>query len=316
MDLETGVTSKSEYLLDSLANYNSFASHYQCATGLDPFLYWEAEMSVRLKDDIILKVTGLNSAFLCDATDQPGPTVMIGQQQRMIRRETNVVQIVMCHHPENWLVDGGLLLTTLRNRAELALFGHEHNANVKNLDGLLVLHAGAVNPESIEHATASYNVVSINVNEDRRLHIQVRRRNYDHEQQCFVAHYFAGGIETYTHEQVLPPLPSTYRPAVQPTTNPQLGGEPNLVTQPSISEETIVRRLTFYLFALAEGARIGAVRDLNLLTPQTEQLSGNELFLAIIDEARSRGILTELWREVALRSPNMPKEPTSGVAHA
>ncbi len=86
--------------------------------------------------------------------------------------------------------------------------------------------------------------------------------------------------------------------------------------QPQISEETVTRRLAFYLFDLAEGARIAVVRELNLVTEEMEELNGRELFVAIIDEARKRGELTQLWHAVASRSQNMPVEPTSGINHA
>ena len=306
---------KRELLLGSLVNYNHFASQYGCATALEPLLYWEAPMSIELDGGFILKVRGLNSAFLCNETDQPGPTVMVGRQQALMREEPNVISLVMCHHPENWLADGGDLLRTLRLRAHIAFFGHEHAADVKNLNGLLVLHAGAVNPEAVEHTTASYNVLSIWVDKTNQLHAEVQRRIYSHERLRFVTHHFDGDAKIFNHLHQLPDAPHRFLPASAPSTL-NSGGEANPVTPPDISEENLKRRLTFYLFELNEGARIAVVKELDLITDEMEYLSGRELFLAIIESAHQQGKLAELWHAVASRNRAMPPEPVSGTHHA
>jgi hypothetical protein len=211
----------------------------------------------------------------------------------------------MCHHPQNWLVDGTELMKLLRLRSNLALFGHEHDADVVINEELMTLHAGALNPEQKKRATASYNIVTLLVNTDHALEIEVQRRVYNQEQRKFVRHYFAE--EKPTRRQTQPLRIVAIAPAGQLETT---GGEAKTMSQ--INEALVTRRLTFFLLDLNEGARIAAVNSLKLFTPEMDDLDGRMLYFAVIDEAKKRRILLDLWLEVAKRHPNMPSEPDYG----
>jgi predicted phosphodiesterase len=295
-----------DYFLNSYKEYNAFAGKYGCESKLDPFLYWRTPVGT-LDHDVIIQVTGLNSAFLCNDTDVPGPTVMIGKQQHLLPNQTDTVSIVMCHHPETWLADGGPLMQNLRNRSHIALFGHEHRADVVAHTNLLILHAGAVNPEETNRNPPAYNIVTLWLEDGGHLRTEVRRRYYNWEHQRFMAHQFSEGNIVFAHSQ-----PISFTPKASEKTKPeQHGGETRTVTE--INRTLTIRRLTFYLLDLNEGARISVGTRLNLFTPAMAKLDGRDLYYAVIDEADARNQLLELWHEVAKHHRKMPAEPDSEV---
>ncbi len=295
------------HVLSTLGAYNNFARNYDCESALHPFLHWETIIG-ELDKGVVIKLRGLNSAFLCSDKDVRGPTTMVGTQQSMIREEPNTISIVMCHHPESWLADGGELMKHLRVRSNLALFGHEHEADIVIHDKLMVLHAGAVNPELIEQAKASYNVSTLWVDQ-QQLFIEVQRREFSREEKKFVAHHFSDQ-KTRMHQQTLT-LKKTVQTAVQPKSN---GGEAPPMSE--LNQALLIRRLTFFLLDLNEGARMTVVQNLSLLTPEMENLDGRDLYFAVIDEAKKRRQLLDLWHEVAKHHRKMPAEPDSGVPDA
>jgi predicted phosphodiesterase len=302
--LSLGAKECEGYLLSTLKAYNEFARSYQCESSLDSPLYWETPVAV-LDHGVAIKLRGVNSAFLCNENDVLGPTSMIGGQQMMISESVNTVSIVMCHHPQTWLADGTEFMRLLRIRSHVALFGHEHAADVIMNGQSMTLHAGAVNPERNEHAVPSYNIVTLSVNSDHALAIEVQRRVFSQEQRKFVRYYFPGETATHCHTQPLKIVATA--PAVQPEAT---GSEAKAVSQ--INEALVTRRLTFFLLDLNEGARIAAVNSLELFTPEMDDLDGRVLYFAVIDEAKKRRKLLDLWHEVAKRHLNMPSEPDSG----
>ncbi len=300
-----------DYLLGSLRNYNDFASKYSCQTTLDPIFYWEAEMSARLSDGVVLKVRGLNSAFICNQNDHPGHTLLLGRQQMLLEEAPNVAWIVMCHHPATWLADGSQLMTLLRNRASIALFGHEHLPEDIQYGNLFVLHAGAINPERGELEEPAYNVLSFWVNNQRQLVTEIQRRTYRRDLSRFAPFLFDGEQSTFTHHSKLKDIPTGLKNLPKVTAATSAGGEQSAV--PEISDEIIRRRLNYYFFDLPEGARMTVVNSLGLVTPEFSELSGRKLFMAIIDEAQRRGELRALWREIAKNLMDMPMDPVDEV---
>ena len=295
-----------DYFLNSYKEYNVFAGKYGCGSKLEPFLYWKTLVGA-LDHDVVIQVTGLNSAFLCNDTDVPGPTVMVGKQQHLLPMQNNTVSIVMCHHPGTWLADGGPLMQNLRNRSHIALFGHEHQADAVTHTNLLVLHAGAVNPEETNRNAPAYNIVTLWLEDGGHLRTEVRRRYYNREQQRFMAYQFGEDNAVFAHRQ-----PIVFTPKASGETKlEQHGGETRTVTE--INRTLTIRRLTFYLLDLNEGARIAVGTHLDLFTAAMADLDGRDLYYAVIDEADTRNQLLGLWHEVAKHHRKMPAEPDSEV---
>lgn len=310
---------RQELILGSLSNYNQFASRFQCSSTFNPILSWEAVMSDPLNDGTIIKIKGINSAFICDQNDHPGNSLMLGLQQHRVNTEADTIWIVMCHHPSNWLADGNEFMTALRARASVALFGHEHTAVDIQQNNLLVLHAGAVNPERNENAVPSYNLLSFWVNDQRQLCTDVQRRTYRAEDLKFFPYYFNNGQKILTHYSSLPTsargarkkLSSSKKPVEVEPEKAILGGEQRSMSD--INEETVKRQLNYYLFDLTEGTRMQVAHELNLITSEVSKLNGADLFLEIINEAQRRNKLIDLWEAVAQSVSDMPRKPISGV---
>jgi DNA repair exonuclease SbcCD nuclease subunit len=85
LDTVLGLSRKEreDHLLSTMNAYNDFARSYQCESSLESPLYWETSVGV-LDYGITIKLRGINSAFLCNENDVPGPTAMVGGQQMMI----------------------------------------------------------------------------------------------------------------------------------------------------------------------------------------------------------------------------------------
>jgi hypothetical protein len=95
-----------ELLLRPLDAYNSFALRYGCDLARDR-LSWEPKVFPLGERDLI--VYGVNSSWVCDATDsdaQDERQVVLGAFQcGPVRAQPQAVALTLVHHPGNWLRD-------------------------------------------------------------------------------------------------------------------------------------------------------------------------------------------------------------------
>jgi hypothetical protein len=100
-------------LLAPLNAYNEFAAKFWCQVFAPEQLFWRAEMP--LAEGVQLRVYGLTSTVLSGAgapngrNDEPRD-LYLSPQQTVLNPDDNIVNLVMCHHPPDWLIDGGSLL--------------------------------------------------------------------------------------------------------------------------------------------------------------------------------------------------------------
>lgn len=141
--------------------YNVFAGRYSC------ILAPPDETVLRQKFDLgngwILQILGINSALISSKGDEERG-LLVDTASHNIISERGVVNLVMCHHPTNWLADGAVLQRTIDSAAPIQLFGHEHVAEPVIGDRHLRLHAGATNPALGEGAyEPGYNILRVAV---------------------------------------------------------------------------------------------------------------------------------------------------------
>ena len=91
-------------LIGPLSGYNGFAQGYGCLTS-ERQLAWTEVFNEPLEDGSYVRLHGLNSALISDAGDAPGGLLLSSYQTSHFNRAPGMVDLVMCHHPPEWLMD-------------------------------------------------------------------------------------------------------------------------------------------------------------------------------------------------------------------
>ncbi len=155
------VETKDGTLTDKLLDYQAFAASYGCNFISTARPQWQRHFV--LEGTLSLGFLGLTSVQVCDADDQQGG-MLLGAGQYTIDRLPCVEQIVVMHHPIEWLKDRLKAHEYLHSRARVLIFGHEHYQSVvkitDNIGDRLVIGSGAVTPEhAMEPYTYRYNIL-------------------------------------------------------------------------------------------------------------------------------------------------------------
>ena len=148
-------------LFASIADFNLFAAKYDCQSYPNR-LHWST--TLRIDRRTILKLYGLNSTLVSgiDGTDRKG-TLFMGALQLNVPRAPGTVNLVMAHHPPEWMSDQDDIETRLLGAPNIVLFGHRHIQKVhRELDGPITLAAGSVNPDRHESGwEPAYNFIEL-----------------------------------------------------------------------------------------------------------------------------------------------------------
>ena len=137
-----------EVFYEGLAPYNDFARKLNCDVDVKRPV-WDMQDQLTLNDGSSLRVYGLNSVLISDEHDHYElRRLVLGSYQSQIKEEPGVRNLVMCHHPPDWLRDGERVDEILAPRCSIQLFGHKHKHRLKQMTpSLLRVSAGAVHPE-------------------------------------------------------------------------------------------------------------------------------------------------------------------------
>ncbi|WP_174868527.1 metallophosphoesterase [Pectobacterium polaris] len=160
-------------LYQSLGNYNQFALQFFC--DLMPPNRTRARRDMKLNDGSILRLWGLNSAFVSSSADKLGD-LFVDPASLQITREYGVVNLVVTHHHLSWLRQAREFEDHLNTVAPIQIFGHVHlNRIERNID-FLRLTASAANPDRTERSwEPGYNLIELSVSGEpnaRVLHTQ------------------------------------------------------------------------------------------------------------------------------------------------
>ena len=180
-------------LLAPLKSYNDFAQGYGCFTGMVPAstpgepdvpqISWQKIFAKPLDDGTLIRIHGLNSALISDSGDAPGKLLVSAYQTSHFKHEQNVVNLVMCHHPPEWLMDKADLRNVLRTFTPVAFFGHEHTTRVTADLKEVHIFAGAVQPSRRDPADwlPTYHIVQLGIQTTetkRELVVRIHTREF------------------------------------------------------------------------------------------------------------------------------------------
>ena len=177
----------SQLIFAPLENYNAFAAQFECAIGpyddKHPELKPYARRSWALNDGSSLVFWGFSSVLVSDRFDAVD-NMFVDPMGAQIRREDGVIHAVMCHHPYNWLRNGGAFQDRLERVTNLQLFGHEHTRRVEEGRRFTTIRAGAVQPERDDlQWDPGYNWIELSVeteaDEERRLNVGIWVRKWE-----------------------------------------------------------------------------------------------------------------------------------------
>ncbi|PXV58832.1 calcineurin-like phosphoesterase family protein [Dysgonomonas alginatilytica] len=179
-------SSAKELFMAPFRHFFDFASRYG-AVPLENFFYWQTDCML---DEKKIRITGVNSALISNKYDhKENSKLVLSEFQTTLNREKDVIHLVLCHHPIDWLLDGTDAYNDLSSRASILLFGHEHESRVKmdEAKGVLNIYAGAVTPSRNEDGwIPSYNILDLNLN-NNTLEIRIAAREWDIRQKKFTS---------------------------------------------------------------------------------------------------------------------------------
>ena len=298
--------------LRSIGEYRNFAATHDCPTTAAE-LAWSLRLPKKIDESTPVRLHGLNSAILSNKFDQRANLVVTQFQFHRLKNPEECVEIVMCHHPSSWLLDGNEVDDHYRRYVNLVLTGHEHQSRCFPQGNGLQVCAGAVHPSRGEaNWQPSYNVIrlSVETNQQRRnLLIKVETRNWHKTGRAFVAAPWPGFASGhYEHRQDLPPVRIAESRTIPNTT----AETPTITETATVPEEPLAaaddlafasgrRKLIVHFFRLGIITRYEVVMSVGLYDESDEALEGQARWARIFERAEEKKQFPALWTAVASR---------------
>jgi calcineurin-like phosphoesterase family protein len=159
------INDPSEILIPKFENFLNFANGFNGFFESPQVPYWNK--TIRNWGEDSIRVYGLNSAIFSDKKDKK-KRLALGEHQFIFEREPGVHNVILLHHPLEWLADEEKIREYFESRARIWLFGHEHEFRItedKTTDGFerVEIYAGATNPANDEEMDFRYNWIELSI---------------------------------------------------------------------------------------------------------------------------------------------------------
>ena len=305
-DLDSG-----RALVAPLQAYNEFAKLFDCQVFPPDRLFWK--QALPLERGIELHIYGLTSTLLSGAngTDSTRGRLYLSPLQTVLNPVDDVVNVVLCHHPPDWVLDQDEVEDALRDRAGIQLFGHKHRARIDSGYGFIRCSAGAVNPDRYEpNWQPGYNLINVGVHEtsqDRMIEVDVHVLQWQTNPGRFRPNLSQQGEPVYRHRIAIPGNVSTVAPddsgaSSVATATIELEADEELADNPEVSMGHYgTRNLVFRFWCLTVSQRREIALDLGLIQTEELQLPEPERYGRALGRAAERNLLDRIAHEVALR---------------
>ena len=305
-------------LLAPLKGYNDFAQGYDCRT--EPTkLAWCRTFPKPLGGDIEVRLHGLNSALISDKGDEPGKLLVSEFQTSHFERTSRTVDIVLCHHPPEWLMDKSHLRNVVNSFAQLALFGHEHDTRIQPTPKNLQLFAGAVQPSRRDPADwlPTYHIVQLikdGTGTESHLVIRIHTREFDKQNYKFRARRNENDEPVEEHRLKLPPWGPLQSHAIEakevPVIHTHNESQQPLEASMSAKMETAKRELIVHFFRLKTPDRYSAANAAGLLRDGDDSLQPQTMWAEVFKRATEEANgLARFWDAVACRDSEIKDSP-------
>jgi hypothetical protein len=304
-------------LLAPLKAYNDFAQGYACRTDALQ-LAWHRMFEGKLEDATAIRLHGLNSALISDEGDAPGKLLISEFQTAQFCRTPDVVDVVLCHHPPEWLMDKAHVRDCLRSFAPVALFGHEHSTRLAADAKQVQLFAGSVQPSRRDPGwLPTYHIIQLKVvttNGERKLLTRIHTREFNSETYRFRARRNEQDLGVDEHFLSLPiwaklkgdqtvrdgggqttPLTSISTGTTMPSPD-STTPSPNEIAQ---------RELLVHFFRLGAPLRYTTASEAGLLRDGDDTLPPQTMWAEVFRRAAAEHLLAKFWNAVAQKSPDL-----------
>jgi predicted MPP superfamily phosphohydrolase len=304
-------------LLAPLGAYNDFAQGYACDSTPEN-LAWTRPFEKRLEGDIRVQLHGLNSALISDAADAPGRLLVSEYQTSHFTHAHDTVDVVLCHHPPDWLLDKQHVREVVDGFAKIALFGHEHATRIVPGKTHLQLFAGAVEPSARDagHWVPTYHILQLSVAGDaeRELVVKVHTREFskskgyrfhprlNEEDELIDEHRVR-----FKRRRQAPPSsiegPVASIGAAEPASASQ--GTMTFGDSDSSENEVAQRELLVHFFRLGTPLRFLAATEANLIRDGDDTMEPRVMWAQVFRRAVDEGKLADFWSAVAKHSTEL-----------
>jgi predicted phosphodiesterase len=306
--------------LTALTEYRAFATEYGCPT-IPKELSWIQVLDDNhlLEDGTPVRFHGLNSALISDGDDRKANLLLGATQFHNFSTHPGYVNVVLCHHPHAWLLDGNEANDFFRNQAQIVLCGHDHEARYYMEGHSLRIFAGAVHPNPREsHWEPCYHVLrlSVNAGAKRVLIASVETRVWRDKDKCFAPQPLPDGKSRY-EESI--ELPSLARPVADPAPISHSQREKTSVLSPVAKTVTTTltndafaaarRKLIVHFFRLGTLSRYKVVIDAGVWDESDDAFDGQERWARVFDRAEKNDKLGVLWNAVAKNDDTLTGQP-------
>lgn len=299
----------SELLMQPIQQFNSFAQQFFCSLSLEETV---ARRTLALNDGSILRLWGLNSTLISGEEDEIG-SLVVDPAFNQILRKPGEENLIICHHPPSWLMEGSEFQSHLNAAARLQLFGHEHDHRILREKRYVQIFAGAVVPERDKPSwEPGYNVIHLNVAggpTERTLQIEVHARVWQRNPIQFRPKMDEAS-DVFSHTI---PLDSWVNTEIQSAQSPkapiQMDGassSPDTEVDPMDS----VREIGIRFFKLTLSQRASIAGRLNLLEEEDEYRSDIERYRDVFRRAQQRKMIEKLEAAVRAEEQQFKKSAT------
>lgn len=299
-------------LLEPLSAYNDFAKEFNCQVYASERMFWRQELP--LTDGVTLRLYGLTSTLLSGAVTNPNQddlkgSLYLSPWQTAIDPADNVVNLVMAHHPPDWLMDHDDVDDAINGSASLHMFGHKHRLRAsREPHQYMRFQAGALNPDANETGwQPAYNLIKLTVSGDaaeRGLDIEAHLMEFQTNPDLYRHKQDQDGSDIWYHRIRIPgsraPIP--VHPAAR---QPRIAAPPDLLPVPSkvdtevVMSEQSTRRLLLRWWQLPMHARRDIALKLRLISEEEISLPEAERYGRALIRAGERGLLEKLGKEIA-----------------
>jgi 3',5'-cyclic AMP phosphodiesterase CpdA len=196
-----------QLLFEAHSAYNEFAAPFGCQIWPSkPF--WHQD--IPLENRVSLRLYGLTSTLLSgrEGNDDKERDLYLSPIQTVLDPAPNTLNLVLCHHPIDWLEDGDAVDDALTARATFHVFGHKHKQRLVMDQSYVRFASAAVNPSRDEKAyDPGYNLIRLQVEgtgAERCVKVEVRQRRMQDNPERFIAIKNNYGEDVFTSTILVP----------------------------------------------------------------------------------------------------------------
>lgn len=306
-------------LFNPLTAYNGFAKQFNCDISSEKS-FWDAQIQLSENPKVNLYLRGLNSCLISsfEDDDKNDHTKMImSLRQCQLGPKTDGIKMSLCHHPISWIRNGKELQTQLGNSFHVQLFGHEHEPSVDELNGSVLVHAGAVHPERNEGAAVpTYNILEFSVHQEEKnelVKLNVISRSYDikagryktiEPKKGFDHRYTfplpkQGPVKQVDSVVTAPVAASASGPVTAPVAASVAAAHPAPMSE--LDEQLAIRTLQVHFYSLIFYQQLEILQKLDLVTVADNEILEKKKFSTFFQRAKEKDLLEEMWRMVSLK---------------